>query len=58
MKNFAKIENNIVTEIIELEESPGLEWIECGAGIRNIMPSVSYHYDSDLDFFYTPIMEE
>ena len=57
MKNFAKVENNIVTEIIESEEELGLEWIECGAGIRNIMPSISYHYDPDLDIFYMPIME-
>jgi hypothetical protein len=57
MKTFAKIENNIVIEIITAEEPPSLEWVECGVGIKNIMPSVSYSYDPDLDIFYMPIME-
>lgn len=57
MKTFAKIEDNTVIEIIEAEESPDQFHIECGAGIRNIMPAPSYKYDPDLDIFYMPIME-
>lgn len=58
MKTFAKIENNTVIEIIEADSAPHESYIECKAGIRNIMPAPSYKYDADLDIFYTPVLED
>jgi hypothetical protein len=57
MKTFAKILDNTVIEIIEADTAPDEFYIECGAGIRNIIPAPSYKYDPDLDIFYMPIME-
>ena len=57
MKTFAKILDNTVIEIIEADSAPDEFHIECGAGIRNLIPSPSYKYDPGLDIFYIPIME-
>lgn len=58
MKKFAKVENNIVVEVIESENAPDSTYIECGIGMRNLVPYPEYMYDPELDIFYIPIMGE
>ena len=60
MAHFARIENNIVTDVIvaEQEHIDTLEgtWVETSktGSIRSNFAGLGYTYDSDADVFYAP----
>jgi hypothetical protein len=62
MKTFAKVEKNIVTQVINAEaeffetfvdSTPG-DWIETGSNIRKQYAGIGYTYDETNDVFITP----
>lgn len=64
MGHFAKVENDLVTQVIVAEpeffdtftdSSPG-QWIQCSynSTIRKNYPSIGHTYDSVRDAFYVP----
>ena len=58
MKKYAKVENNIVVEILKSENVLGEGYVETDFGIRNRPAEIGFIYDSELDMFFMPIPED
>jgi hypothetical protein len=68
MSHFAKVENNIVTEVIVAEQDfidsgavgDASLWIQTSytSSTRGCYAGIGYTYDSELDVFVAPEVEE